>query len=248
MLNLIVMFLISAATSAFGTLVGGTSLITIPSLILLGLPPHTAIGTDRFGIIGIGLAGLYKFHRKKLVDYRLSLFLAIPTVIGAFFGANLVFAVSAHLLGIIIVISNVLCLLYILLNPNLGLVEKVDALGPVKYWLGGLLCFVIGIYGGFYGAMTASFLAYVLIMWFGQTFIQSAANTKLTTTCFAASAAYVYFMKGAIHFPLGFAIMTGCLCGSYVGAHFSERIGNRRIKRIFLVFLSIMILKMALNL
>ena len=57
---LIIIFILSAGASAFGTLVGGTSLITIPALILLGLPPHTAIGTDRFGIIGIGLAGFYK--------------------------------------------------------------------------------------------------------------------------------------------------------------------------------------------
>ncbi|MDF1592449.1 MAG: sulfite exporter TauE/SafE family protein [Desulfobacterales bacterium] len=70
-ISLIIIFVASAAASAFGTLIGGTSLITIPLLIVLGLPPHTAIGTDRFGVMGIGWAGLYKFHHKKFIDYRL---------------------------------------------------------------------------------------------------------------------------------------------------------------------------------
>jgi uncharacterized membrane protein YfcA len=246
--SLSIIFLLSLGASAFGTLVGGTSLITIPALILLGLPPHTAIGTDRFGIIGIGLAGLYEFHRKKMIDYRLSCFLAVPTFLGAIFGANLVFSVPETVLGIIIVLTNVLGLIYLLLNPRLGLVEGGHALGRHRYGLGGLLCFIIGVYGGFYGAMTASFLAYVLIIWFGQTFIQSAANIKVASVCFTISAASVFFLKGAIDYPLGVAIFSGCLCGSYLGAHFSDRIGNLRIKRVFLTVLTLMILKMALNL
>jgi uncharacterized protein len=247
-LSLVIIFLLSAGASAFGTLVGGTSLITIPALILLGLPPHTAIGTDRFGIIGIGVAGLYKFHRKRMVDYRVSLFLAVPAFFGAILGANIAFSVSEHVLGIVIVLANVLCLIYLLLNPRLGLVESGRSLGRLKYWVGGLITFIIGIYAGFYGAMTASFLAYVLIMWFGQTFLQSAANTKLSVICFTVSAASVYFMKGAIHFPFGLAILAGCLCGSYLGAHFSDRIGNLWIRRVFLIILGAMILKMALKL
>lgn len=39
-----------------GTLVGGSSLITIPVLIFLGLPPHSAIATDRMGVTGIGIS------------------------------------------------------------------------------------------------------------------------------------------------------------------------------------------------
>jgi len=64
-LSLFIIFVFAAGASAFGTLIGGASLITIPLLILLGLPPHMAIGTDRFGVMGIGWAGLYTFHRKK---------------------------------------------------------------------------------------------------------------------------------------------------------------------------------------
>lgn len=246
--NLIVIFAAAALASAYGTLIGGASLVTVPLLILLGLPPHAAIGTDRFGVIGIGWAGLYKFRRKGLVDYRLSILMALPTFIGAIVGANLVFAVSDHLLKIIIIATNVVCLLYLVLNPKSGLEERKQAAGNAKYWLGGVLCFVIGVYGGFYGAMAATLLAYVLIIWFGQTFIQGAANVKMASILMTSSAAAVFLLKGAVDLPLGLATFLGCLCGSYLGAHFSDRIGNLWIKRVFLLVLTVMLLKIAFSL
>ena len=65
--NLLIIFFVGMLASVMGTLIGGSSLFTIPTLILLGLPPHVAIGTDRFGIMGIAIAGWYKFHRKGFV-------------------------------------------------------------------------------------------------------------------------------------------------------------------------------------
>ena len=56
-LNIIIIFLVGIGASIYGTIIGGSSLITIPLLILMGLPPHTALGTDRVGIIGLLMAG-----------------------------------------------------------------------------------------------------------------------------------------------------------------------------------------------
>jgi len=244
----VIIFFAAAGASAFGTLIGGASLITIPTLIILGLSPHVAIGTDRFGVIGIGTAGLYEFHRKKMIDYRLSFLMALPTLLGAIVGANLVLAVPENLLLIIIVVTNVFCLVYLVLNPRIGLEAKDPGTSSLRYILGGVSCFVIGIYGGFYGAMAATFLAYVLIMGFGQTFIQTAANIKVASVCFTTSAAVVFVLNGSVDLPLGLAMFCGCLCGSYLGAHFSDRIGNLWIKRFFIAVLIVMIVKMAVSL
>ena len=246
--SLIIIFIAGAGASAFGTLIGGASLITIPLLIVLGLPPHVAIGTDRFGVIGIGCAGLYKFWRKGIVEWRLSILMAVPTFLGSILGAHLVLSIPENILQLIIILTNIFCLLYLILNPGLGLEGKAIIAGGFKYWFGGFLCFIIGIYGGFYGAMAATFLAYVLIMWFGQTFIQGAANVKVASIFMTTAAAGVFFLKGAIDFSLGIALFFGCLCGSYLGAHFSDKVGNRWIKRFFLLVLSLMIFKMAFRL
>ena len=115
-LSLFIMFIIAIFASAFGTLIGGSSIVTIPALILFGLPPHTAIGTDRFGIIGVGISGWYKFHKKGLINYKIGLIVAVPVLFGTALGANLVLQISESVLKHVIVVTNILQTLNFSLN------------------------------------------------------------------------------------------------------------------------------------
>lgn len=243
-INLPIIFFVGMFVSVVGTLVGGTSLFTIPTLILLGLPPHTAIGTDRFGIMGICIAGWYKFHKKKLINYKIALVLAVPVLFGAFLGANIVLEINEAILKVIIVIISVLCLGFLILNPSRGIVNTMRAIGRREYLVGALMTFLVGAYGGFYGAMAGTLLLYVLIFWFGQTFLQSAATLKIGALVMNFMAAVVFAYNGAIEYHLAVALFLGCFIGSYVGAHYSDRIGNIWIKRLFVVLLIILIIKL----
>jgi len=77
LVSLLIVFVVGIIGGSYGTLVGGTSIITIPVLIFLGLPPHTAIGTDRLGIAGLTITGWYKFHEKGLINYPIALRLGV---------------------------------------------------------------------------------------------------------------------------------------------------------------------------
>jgi uncharacterized membrane protein YfcA len=189
----------------------------------LGLPPHTAIGTDRFGIMGICIAGWYKFHKKKLINYKIALVLAVPVLFGAFLGANIVLEINEAILKVII---------------------TMRAIGRREYLVGALMTFLVGAYGGFYGAMAGTLLLYVLIFWFGQTFLQSAATLKIGALVMNFMAAVVFAYNGAIEYHLAVALFSGCFIGSYIGAHYSDRIGNIWIKRLFVVLLIILIIKL----
>lgn len=240
---MITIFIISIAASFYGTLIGGASLITIPALVLIGLPPHMAIGTDRFGIIGLGLAGLLEFRRKKMINYHIAFTLAIPAFFGAFLGANLALSIEENQLRIIIAIINLIGIVFILLQPKVGMTA-----GPAptlnRYFLGAIMSFVVGIYAGFYGAMAGTFLAYISIFCFGQTFVNTAASVKIASVMSSSMATMVFAAHGQVNYHVGTAMFVGCAIGSFAGAHFSDRIGNAWIKRIFLLFLLIMVSKM----
>ena len=100
-----------------------------------------------------------------------------------------------------------------------------------------LLSFVVGVYGGFYGAMAGTLSLYILVLWFQQTFIQGAATQKIGSLFMTVTAATVFTLHGAVDFYLGTAMLVGCLIGSYLAAHYAERIGNVWIKRLFVVFM-----------
>jgi len=245
-LSLSIIFFSSIIGGLFGTLVGGTSLITIPVLIFLGLPPHTAIGTDRLGIAGLTTMGWYKFHEKGLINYPISLMMGVSALIGSFLGANLVLEISMAILKKIIAIVTVLILIIVVGQPKLGVEQRDRIVKRHEYGVGIFFSLIIGIYGGFYGAMAGTFLLYVLLFIFKRTFLEGTATLKLSSLMMTTMAALVFAIKGAIDYPLAAAMFLGCAVGSYFGAHYSDRIGNVWIKRLFIAIVLIMVVKLIL--
>ena len=233
--------------SAFGTLIGGSSIVTIPLLMLLGLPPHTAIGTDRFGVIGVGIAGWYKFQKKGLINYRLGLLVAIPILFGSAVGANIVLQISEAVLKNVIIATNLLLVVFLILNPGVGIEKRKTTLTTRDYIIGVGISFLVGIYGGFYGAMAGTLTVYIFLMWFRQTFIDSAASMKLASVSMTVTAATVFGLNNAVDYYLGSAMFIGCLIGSYIGAHYAERIGNVWVKRMFIAFIIIALIKLIIS-
>lgn len=241
------MFLVAILAGGFGSLIGGSSIVTIPVLILLGLPPHVAIGTDRFGIIGVGVAGWYEFHRKHLINYKIGLIIAVPVLIGTFIGSNLVLQIREAVLKDVIVVTNVIILVVILLNPKVGVKKRETKIKRYEYIVGTVLSFAVGIYGGFYGAASGTLSIYILVIWFQQTFIQSAATQKIGSLFMTVTAATVFTIHGAVDFYLGTAMLIGCLIGSYMAARYAEKIGNVWIKRAFIAFMVFVVVKLMVD-
>jgi uncharacterized protein len=242
--DLLIVFLTGLGSSLFGTLVGGSSLITIPVLILLGLPPHTAIGTDRMGVTGIGLAGLYSFHKKGLVRYKIGFITGVPCLVGSFIGANLALQISPTVLKKFIVALTVALLVIVAANPKLGIERAQRPLSIRVFVTGIFFSLLVGVYGGFYGAGAATFLAYIMILVFRQTFLESAATLKVASILMTATSALTFAYHGAIDYPLAMSLFVGSSLGSYAGAQYSDKIGNIWIKRLFIGVVLVMAVKL----
>jgi uncharacterized membrane protein YfcA len=243
-IHMLIIFAVGLVVSVMGTLIGGSSVFTIPTLLLLGVPPHTAIGTDRFGIMGITISGWYQFHRKGLVDYRTGVTLAVPLLFGSFIGANLVFQVSESVLKLIIIVISLLSLLFLLTDPTRGIEKKRRVIGKREYLIGAFMALIVGVYVGFYGAMGGTLVLYILIFWFGQTFLEAAGTLKIGAFIMNCMAACVFAYRGAIEYSLALPMFAGCFIGSWFGAYYADKIGNVWIKRLFILLLFLMILKL----
>ena len=70
-----ILLLISAGVFAgfVNTIAGGGSLLTLPLLIFMGLPPAVANGTNRIAIVVATLSANIGYASKKVVTYPLSL-------------------------------------------------------------------------------------------------------------------------------------------------------------------------------
>ncbi|OGP69245.1 MAG: hypothetical protein A2170_03495 [Deltaproteobacteria bacterium RBG_13_53_10] len=246
-ISLAIVFVASTFASIVGSLIGGASLVTIPMLILLGLPTHTAIGTDRFGMTAIGLVGWYLFHKKGMIDYKIGMTMGVPALFGSFLGARIVLQINESTLKLVIVLITVLLLPIIIFSPKMGIEKKDQVLKKRDYLIGAFLSFVVGVYGGFYGVLAGTFLCYVLVLWFSQTFLESAATLKIGSISMTGMAAAVFAYNGAVYYPFGIAIFCGCCVGSLIGVHYSVKLGNVWIKRFFILLVLIMLIKLVLQ-
>lgn len=232
---LLLVFLMGAFTSVFATLVGGGSLLTIPVLIVLGLPSQIAIATNRFGNLGLLFAGLYKFSEKKLVDYKLGSILAVAAVFGSVLGANLVLKASDLALRRMVAVMTLVVLGIFLLKPGIGVRRRETRLRAGHWTLGIVISFGLGIYGGFFGAALGTFFTYLLVLLFGQTFIESAGTRKIASTALSLTATFIFMWHHKVLYSVGLALFAGMALGSYTGAHYSTLLGNLWIRRLFIV-------------
>ena len=243
-INLLVIFFIGIITGSFATLVGGSALLTIPALIFLGSSPQTAIATSKLGLIGVNTAGWYKFHQKRMINYKISFIMGIPIILGSILGANLVLQINEELLRKIIGILTLLILAFTIVKPKMG-VEKTDnIIKNHEYVIGAVLGFFLGIYSGFYSGGAGIFLAYILVLLFKQTFLEIAATRKIPHFFSAVMSGIVFAVHGVIIYSLGISLFLGTFIGSYIGAHYSDKIGNIWIKRLFFGIVLIMGIKL----
>ena len=56
------------AAGFINTMAGGGSLLTLPALMLLGMPATDANGTNRLSVVTQSLSGVLAFHREGRLD------------------------------------------------------------------------------------------------------------------------------------------------------------------------------------
>ena len=246
LLDLFIVFAVGVLVGPFGSLVGGEALITIPLLIFLGLPPHIAIATNRLGLTGGLITSWYEFHRKRMIDYKIGFAVAIPALAGSILGASLVLHINEALLRKIIAILIIAVLAFVVARPQLGVEKTKYVVRTGEYVAGVIGSFFIGIYHGFYGAGAGSLFSYLLILLFGQTFLESAATRKIAASLGSLVAVAIFAIAGVIVYSVGIALLIGLSIGFYLGAHYSDKIGNVWIKRLFFVIVLIMAIKLLL--
>lgn len=120
-MNLIDFFILVTAGVAVGfinTLAGGGSTISLSVLMLMGLSPAMANGTNRIGIAIQNMVGVGSFKQQGVLDTKKGLLLAIPatigSVLGAFIAVDLNEAIFEKAMGIVLLVM----LVFTLFNPQ----------------------------------------------------------------------------------------------------------------------------------
>ncbi len=223
---------------------GGGGLISLPAYLLAGLPVHQAIATNKLSsTCGTALTTV-RFIRQGLVNWKI----AVPTIVfamaGSSLGANLSMGVPESVMeAVLFVVLPVVA--FIVLNPkifhdNAGTEVRLNK----KLWITAIgSAFLVGIYDGFYGPGTGTFLIIALTV-FARLDIRTAnAQTKVINLTTNITSLTIFLLNGQAVILLGLAAAACNMAGNYVGAGLALTKGSRITRPVILLVLVLLFLK-----
>jgi uncharacterized membrane protein YfcA len=226
------------------TIAGGASLISLPVLIFLGLPPSVANGTNRVAIAiqtAIGVAG---FKSKGVSTFPFNVYLGIAALFGSIIGAYIAVDIKGETFNRILAIIMIIVVLIIVFKPKINLENLEERLTGKYLWIGMIAFFFFGIYGGFINA-GIGFIILLFLHYVHRMNLVRANATKVAIVCiYTLAALAVFIYNDKIIWKVGLVLAIGNGAGAWVSSRVSVRKGDGFIK----TFLVIMVIIMAIKL
>lgn len=242
----LILLAISAFIAGFiDAVVGGGGLIQIPYLLITfpKMPLPTMFGTNKIAALSGTSIAAFRYAQKIKFDFRLLLVISVVAFLSSFLGAKAVSHINPNLLKPLILVILIAIAVYTFLKKNLGAHQTKELTLPKQLLYGSLVGLIVGFYDGFFGPGTGSFFVLGFVLVLGFEFIKASAYAKIVNCITNLSALFVFINQGAFILPLAILMATFNITGSYIGSNLALKKGNEFVRIIFLVIVTIMILK-----
>lgn len=244
----IITFLIAIPACMLGGLLnaisGGGGFITVPALMLAGLPPHYALSTDKIqSVFGMATAS-FRFIKSGLVYWNIILPAIPAALIGSALGTNLVIMVDATILSWLLVIILPI-VAYITLSKHFKK-AATDTNKPIttrERVLTVVFAFVIGAYDGFYGPGSGTFLTIAFTMVMGMGIVRANAHSKVLNLTTNIAAIVLFAINGKVILFLALACGVANMIGSWIGAGLIMKRGINIARPCILIALALLAIK-----
>lgn len=220
--------------AAVDAIAGGGGLISLPALLLVGIPPHLALGTNKFAATMGSLNSSVTFARSGKVNYKLVKWLIPSTFLGACLGVWSVLQVSASFLNKIVPILVIFVGIYTLGHKKFGIEDQFQGIKRSNLIGGIIVSFALGFYDGFFGPGVGTFLIFAFITVFGFDFVTSSANSKVLNFISNCTSLILFAWNGKILYQYGIPMAIAMLIGSQAGSRLAINRGAKLVKPIFL--------------
>jgi len=223
-------------------IVGGGGLIQLPA-ILIGLPVSTPVatisGTNKMSSVAGTLVAAGNYLRRVRIDWATTLAALACAFGGSSLGAHVIQFIPRTVFSPIILVVVAGIGWYTWRRPQLGQATRRKYAGFGHFALAGLIGLVVGMWDGAVGPGTGVFLVIGFVVVLGYGFLEATAMAKLVNLTTNIAALIVLGTSGHVLWALGGAMAAGNFVGGAVGSAMAMRYGNRFIRVVFLVAVTI---------
>lgn len=239
-----ILLLAGFAAGVINTLAGGGSLLTLPLLIFMGLPPSVANGTNRIGILIQALFGSVGYRSKGVSTFPFNIFLGIAAFFGSLIGAQIAVDIRGEVFNRILAVIMLVAVALLIFNSKTKELQLPERLTG-KYLVYALIgFFFIGIYGGFINAG----IGFIIILFLNNVNRLSLLRTNATKVSlvfiYTLGALALFAWNGAVNWSLGLVLAFGSSFGAWWSSRWSVDQGDGVIKVAMAVMVTAMSIKL----
>lgn len=226
---------------------GGGGIISLPTYLLAGLPTHFALGTNKLSSSIGTAASTFRYIKNGFADWGLGIPSIILALIGASLGTSLQLMIDERYLKYMLLL--VLPAVAFVMLRQKKLPEERGDIDPWKQriivWTASL---EIGIYDGFYGPGTGTFLLLIFCNFAKLDVRTASGNMKLVNFSSNIGAVITSLMAGKALIGMGLVTAVFSMAGHYIGAGLTIKNGSKIVRPVIFVVLALLTVKVVTEL
>ena len=226
---------------------GGGGFISLPAYLFAGIPVHAAIATNKLSSTMGTTVATAKYIRQGYMVWWLVPSSVVLALAGSSLGASLSLATDETIIRIIMLLVIPFAAFYVLKTKRMD-IERAEFSRPKTLAICGAIAFTLGVYDGFYGPGTGTFLMLLLPAVAHLTLDHAAGLTKAINLSTNVAALVVFLANGAVLIGLGLIAGLFNIAGNWLGAAKFTKDGARIVRPIILLVLVLFAIRLILEL
>ncbi|WP_458414691.1 sulfite exporter TauE/SafE family protein [Schinkia sp. CFF1] len=212
-LKAIILFSIGVIASMVGALFGAAGLVTLPAMLLVGIPIHTSVAVNKFATGLSAFTNVMTFFIKKEIDLKKSIGIIFIAICGGILGAFLATLLSEKIMNTVACFLLIVALVTVLLSKKY---VNSSVKQEKEQKVNRIIPFIISIYDGGFGPGSASMsITYYLKKQFSYYKAVEFSRIVIFSSCFGAF--WWYFFHGIVDWAVAIPIAIGSIVGSHLG-------------------------------
>ena len=235
----------SFAAGCLNAIAGGGGLVTLPILLTVfpRAPAATLFGTNKACMVLGTVWAAHAYTRRVALPWQRLLVAGFAAFAGGSLGAVALTFTSSDWLRKVLPVVLAIVFIQTLLQPRLGEIHAPPHTPRGQAVRAAAIAGVLGLYDGFFGPGTGSFLIFFLVKWLGYDFLHASEAAKVLNAATNLGALVVLAPTGNIWWRLAVPMVVANVAGSLLGTHLTLRHGAGFVRIVFLAVVACLILK-----
>lgn len=227
---------------------GGGGVISLPAYLFVGLPPHFALGSNKFSAFCGSVFATAKYIKSGNINFKAAIWSALGAVAGSVIGSGCALFIPESLLKTIMLVTLPLVALFLVWKKDSMVTPKeVVRSKNATVVISILIGLSMGAYDGLIGPGTGTFMILMFSAFLGYDLLTAGGCAKMSNLASNLGSLFVFIVSGKVLYLLAIPAALCSALGGYAGARFAIKGGSKNVRYFMFLVLGLLFIKFGVD-